>query len=68
MVYLKPVVRKPLCYDVINGRPLNLFLQNHSDALEFPAVTICNANRIHCGNLDKYIRSKDMQVIYVLAL
>ena len=23
--------------------------------LEFPAVTICNANRVHCGNLHNFI-------------
>ena len=28
-------------------------IQNSS--IEFPSVTICNTNRVHCGNLLKYV-------------
>ena len=30
-------------------------VQNSS--IVFPSVTICNANRVHCGNLLKYVSS-----------
>jgi hypothetical protein len=29
----------------------------HSYTLPFPSVTICNANRVHCGQLYKLIRT-----------
>ena len=28
---------------------------NHNSSIDFPSVTICNANRVHCGNLLEYI-------------
>ena len=33
------------------------YVQNNS--LNFPSVTICSANRVHCGNLQKYIEECD---------
>jgi hypothetical protein len=29
-----------------------------SQALDFPAVTVCNANKVHCGHLREYIIEK----------
>lgn len=29
-----------------------------NQSLEFPAVTVCNANKIHCGNLRNHIIKK----------
>ena len=37
--------------------------------LDFPAVTICNANRIHCGNLlaeHTRVRDRDNQTFEIL--
>ena len=40
-----------LNFPVITGVTLE---QNSS--IEFPSVTICNENRVHCGNLHNYIK------------
>ena len=39
-------------YDVVTGVH---FMRNSS--IKFPSVTICNANRVHCGNLHQYIEN-----------
>ena len=41
-------------YDVVTN-----FSVDHKDRLVIPSVTICNANRVHCGNLMKKIEDYD---------
>ena len=33
--------------------------------LEFPAVTVCNQNRVHCGNLAKQMKLLDCKILNV---
>ena len=51
------VIANHLAYPVINVS----HLENRGD-LEFPSVTICNANRVHCGNLlTEHVRARDQE-------
>ena len=40
-------------YDVVTN-----FSVDHKDSLVIPSVTICNVNRVHCGNLMKNIENQ----------
>jgi hypothetical protein len=49
-ISIQSTVSSYLEFDVNVGVKLE-----QSNGLSFPAVTICNANKVHCGNLHKLI-------------
>ena len=52
----KQTIDEFLAYNVTTS-----FLISHKPHIELPSVTICNINRVHCGNLLKKIFEYDQQ-------
>ena len=56
------MVENPCPYERLEARSQSLFLPLlHRVQAEFPAVSVCNSNRIHCGNLRKTLERRVAQ-------